>query len=89
MQPVYCADTVLGLVCKNPSLHPSPNRTVINSDGNSALNIFWLPVQVYPVMGFPDPTVVQAAQRLISEHQGKYSQTSRILQQVTVHLLYL
>ncbi|XP_038578279.1 protein SSUH2 homolog [Micropterus salmoides] len=36
---------------------------------------------VYPVMGFPDPTVVQAAQRLVSEHTAKYSQTSRILQQ--------
>ncbi|XP_044067757.1 protein SSUH2 homolog isoform X1 [Siniperca chuatsi] len=36
---------------------------------------------VYPVMGFPDPTVVHAAQRLVSEHQAKYSQTSRILQQ--------
>ncbi|XP_029974113.1 protein SSUH2 homolog isoform X2 [Salarias fasciatus] len=36
---------------------------------------------VYPVMGFPDPAVVQAAQRFISEHQGKFSQTSRILQQ--------
>ncbi|KAG8002594.1 Protein SSUH2-like protein [Nibea albiflora] len=36
---------------------------------------------VYPVVGFPDPAVVQAAQRLVNEHQGKYSQTSRILQQ--------
>ncbi|XP_053173366.1 protein SSUH2 homolog [Scomber japonicus] len=36
---------------------------------------------VYPVVGFPDPAVVQAAQRLVNEHQAKYSQTSRILQQ--------
>ncbi|XP_061619255.1 protein SSUH2 homolog isoform X4 [Phyllopteryx taeniolatus] len=36
---------------------------------------------LYPVMGFPDPAVVTAAQRLINEHQGKFSQTSRILQQ--------
>ncbi|XP_041655354.1 protein SSUH2 homolog isoform X1 [Cheilinus undulatus] len=36
---------------------------------------------VYPVMGFPDITVVNAAQRLVSEHQAKFSQTSRILQQ--------
>ncbi|XP_061554517.1 protein SSUH2 homolog isoform X6 [Phycodurus eques] len=36
---------------------------------------------LYPVMGFPDPAVVNAAQRLINEHQGKFSQTSRILQQ--------
>ncbi|PWA31867.1 hypothetical protein CCH79_00006695 [Gambusia affinis] len=36
---------------------------------------------VYPVMGFPDPTVVQAAQRLVGDHQSKFSRTSRILQQ--------
>ncbi|KAM4609655.1 protein SSUH2 homolog isoform 1-T1 [Polymixia lowei] len=36
---------------------------------------------VYPVMGFPDPAVVQAAERLVHDHQGRYSQTSRILQQ--------
>uniref|UniRef100_A0A667ZT53 Ssu-2 homolog, related sequence 1 n=2 Tax=Myripristis murdjan TaxID=586833 RepID=A0A667ZT53_9TELE len=36
---------------------------------------------VYPVMGFPDPSVVRAAERLVNEHQGKYSRTSRILQQ--------
>ncbi|XP_053281430.1 protein SSUH2 homolog isoform X1 [Pleuronectes platessa] len=36
---------------------------------------------VYPVMGFPDPAVVNASQRLVHEHQGKFSATSRILQQ--------
>ncbi|KAK5863740.1 hypothetical protein PBY51_000749 [Eleginops maclovinus] len=36
---------------------------------------------VYPLVGFPDPTVVNAAQRLVHDHQGKYSRTSRILQQ--------
>lgn len=36
---------------------------------------------VYPVVGFPDVTVVNSAQRLVSEHQAKFSQTSRILQQ--------
>ncbi|XP_038127294.1 protein SSUH2 homolog isoform X1 [Cyprinodon tularosa] len=36
---------------------------------------------VYPLMGFPDPTVVQAAQRLVGDHQARFSQTSRILQQ--------
>uniref|UniRef100_A0A4W5QN78 Ssu-2 homolog, related sequence 1 n=1 Tax=Hucho hucho TaxID=62062 RepID=A0A4W5QN78_9TELE len=36
---------------------------------------------VYPVMGFPDPNVVRAAERLVREHQAKFSQTSRILQQ--------
>uniref|UniRef100_A0A3B5KY41 Ssu-2 homolog, related sequence 1 n=1 Tax=Xiphophorus couchianus TaxID=32473 RepID=A0A3B5KY41_9TELE len=38
-------------------------------------------VSVCPVMGFPDPTVVQAAQRLVGDHQGKFLRTSRILQQ--------
>ncbi|XP_029579673.1 protein SSUH2 homolog [Salmo trutta] len=36
---------------------------------------------VYPVMGFPDPNVVRAAERLVREHQTRFSQTSRILQQ--------
>ncbi|KAL1021565.1 hypothetical protein UPYG_G00014870 [Umbra pygmaea] len=36
---------------------------------------------VYPVMGFPDPNLVRAAERLVREHQAKFSQTSRILQQ--------
>ncbi|XP_068195480.1 protein SSUH2 homolog isoform X2 [Antennarius striatus] len=36
---------------------------------------------VFPLMGFPDQAVVQAAQRLVSEHQAKYSRISRILQQ--------
>uniref|UniRef100_A0A3Q4BXQ7 Ssu-2 homolog, tandem duplicate 1 n=1 Tax=Mola mola TaxID=94237 RepID=A0A3Q4BXQ7_MOLML len=36
---------------------------------------------VYPVMGFPDPAVVSAAQRLVNDHRAKFSQTSRILQQ--------
>ncbi|XP_017264828.1 protein SSUH2 homolog isoform X2 [Kryptolebias marmoratus] len=36
---------------------------------------------VYPLIGFPDPSVSQASQHLVSDHQGKYSQASRILQQ--------
>ncbi|XP_010874182.2 protein SSUH2 homolog isoform X1 [Esox lucius] len=36
---------------------------------------------VYPVMGFPNPDLVHAAERLVREHQAKFSQTSRILQQ--------
>uniref|UniRef100_A0A8C8JLB0 Uncharacterized protein n=1 Tax=Oncorhynchus tshawytscha TaxID=74940 RepID=A0A8C8JLB0_ONCTS len=36
---------------------------------------------VYPVMGFPDSNVVRAAERLVREHQARFSQTSRILQQ--------
>ncbi|KAJ8016104.1 hypothetical protein DPEC_G00003680 [Dallia pectoralis] len=36
---------------------------------------------VYPVMGFPNPNLGQAAERLVREHQAKFAQTSRILQQ--------
>ncbi|XP_030640062.1 protein SSUH2 homolog [Chanos chanos] len=36
---------------------------------------------VYPLSGFPDPAVARASEQLIREHQGKYSLTSRILQQ--------
>ncbi|XP_060913075.1 protein SSUH2 homolog isoform X1 [Labrus mixtus] len=36
---------------------------------------------VYPVTGLPDVTVVNAAQRLVREHQNKFCQNSRILQQ--------
>ncbi|XP_030634129.1 protein SSUH2 homolog [Chanos chanos] len=36
---------------------------------------------VYPVLGFPDPNVSQASERLVREHQSKFSQTSRIHQQ--------
>uniref|UniRef100_A0A3Q3F390 Ssu-2 homolog, related sequence 1 n=1 Tax=Labrus bergylta TaxID=56723 RepID=A0A3Q3F390_9LABR len=36
---------------------------------------------VYPVTGFPDVTVVNTAQRLVGEHQNKFCQSSRILQQ--------
>ncbi|XP_029011393.1 protein SSUH2 homolog isoform X1 [Betta splendens] len=36
---------------------------------------------VYPVIGFPNPEVMQAAQRLVNDHQVKFCQTSRILQQ--------
>ncbi|XP_026223351.1 protein SSUH2 homolog isoform X1 [Anabas testudineus] len=36
---------------------------------------------VYPVIGFPNPDVMQAAQHLVNDHRVKFSQTSRILQQ--------
>ncbi|KAF5898136.1 protein SSUH2 isoform X2, partial [Clarias magur] len=36
---------------------------------------------LYPVVGFPDPSINQESDRLIREHQSKYFQTSRILQQ--------
>ncbi|XP_073675175.1 protein SSUH2 homolog isoform X1 [Garra rufa] len=36
---------------------------------------------VYPVRGFPDVSVAQASERLVGDHQVKYAQTSRILQQ--------
>ncbi|XP_062326909.1 protein SSUH2 homolog isoform X1 [Osmerus eperlanus] len=36
---------------------------------------------VYPAQGFPDPAISQASERIVREHQAKYSQDSRILQQ--------
>uniref|UniRef100_A0A8C9VXQ5 Ssu-2 homolog, related sequence 1 n=1 Tax=Scleropages formosus TaxID=113540 RepID=A0A8C9VXQ5_SCLFO len=43
---------------------------------------------VYPLMGFPDPAVNQAADRLVKEHHTQFSQTARILQQrQTVELI--
>ncbi|XP_031424108.1 protein SSUH2 homolog isoform X2 [Clupea harengus] len=36
---------------------------------------------VYPVYGFPDPNVSQASDRLVKEHQSKFSQSGRIHQQ--------
>ena len=43
--------------------------------------------QVYPVQGFPDPAISQASERIVREHQAKYSQDSRILQQVLLPIL--
>ncbi|XP_019716110.1 protein SSUH2 homolog [Hippocampus comes] len=43
---------------------------------------------VYPLMGFPDPAIGEASARMVQEHQSKYAQTSRILQQrQTVELI--
>ncbi|KAM8867284.1 protein SSUH2 homolog [Synchiropus picturatus] len=43
---------------------------------------------VYPLVGFPYPAISEASQRLVREHQSKYPQTSRILQQrQTVELI--
>ncbi|XP_037534897.1 protein SSUH2 homolog [Nematolebias whitei] len=43
---------------------------------------------VYPLYGFPNPTIYEASERLIKEHQSKYAQTFRILQQrQTVELI--
>lgn len=38
--------------------------------------------QVYPLLGFPNPAISEASERLVQEHQRKYAQNSRILQQV-------
>nr|XP_046237033.1 protein SSUH2 homolog isoform X2 [Scatophagus argus]XP_046237041.1 protein SSUH2 homolog isoform X2 [Scatophagus argus] len=43
---------------------------------------------VYPLLGFPNPAMSEASERLVREHQSKYAQTSRILQQrQTVELI--
>ncbi|KAM4581916.1 protein SSUH2 homolog isoform 1-T2 [Fundulus diaphanus] len=45
-------------------------------------------IMVYPLYGFPNPAIAEASDRLIKEHQSKYAQTSRILQQrQTVELI--
>ncbi|KAI4888294.1 hypothetical protein NFI96_011989 [Prochilodus magdalenae] len=36
---------------------------------------------VYPLMGFPDQRIVQASDRMVKDHQSKFSQSARILQQ--------
>ncbi|XP_040015579.1 protein SSUH2 homolog [Xiphias gladius] len=36
---------------------------------------------LYPLLGFPNQAIAEASDRLIKEHQSKYSQNSRILQQ--------
>ncbi|XP_019952039.1 protein SSUH2 homolog [Paralichthys olivaceus] len=43
---------------------------------------------LYPLLGFPNPAIAEASDRLIKDHQSKYSQNSRILQQrQTVELI--
>lgn len=43
---------------------------------------------LYPLLGFPNPAMAEASERLIREHQSKFAQTSRILQQrQTVELI--
>ncbi|XP_068578277.1 protein SSUH2 homolog [Cebidichthys violaceus] len=45
-------------------------------------------ILLYPLLGFPNPAIAEASQRLITDHQTKYAQTSRILQQrQTVELI--
>ncbi|KAM9860008.1 protein SSUH2 homolog [Aulostomus maculatus] len=43
---------------------------------------------VYPLLGFPNASISEASERLVREHQSKYPETSRILQQrQTVELI--
>ncbi|XP_044024839.1 protein SSUH2 homolog [Siniperca chuatsi] len=43
---------------------------------------------VYPLLGFPNLAISEASERLVKEHQSKYGQSSRILQQrQTVELI--
>ncbi|XP_029908103.1 protein SSUH2 homolog isoform X4 [Myripristis murdjan] len=43
---------------------------------------------VYPLLGFPVPEVSQASERLVGEHQARFAQSARILQQrQTVELI--
>ncbi|XP_023146849.2 protein SSUH2 homolog [Amphiprion ocellaris] len=44
--------------------------------------------QLYPLLGFPNPAISQASERLIQEHLAQFAQSSRILQQrQTVELI--
>ncbi|XP_051777465.1 protein SSUH2 homolog isoform X1 [Erpetoichthys calabaricus] len=38
-------------------------------------------IMVYPVVNFPDTAIAQASEKMVREHQSKYGQTSRIIQQ--------
>lgn len=43
---------------------------------------------LYPLLGFPNPAISQASERLIREHQSRFGQNARILQQrQTVELI--
>uniref|UniRef100_A0A3B3ZYB8 Ssu-2 homolog, tandem duplicate 1 n=1 Tax=Periophthalmus magnuspinnatus TaxID=409849 RepID=A0A3B3ZYB8_9GOBI len=43
---------------------------------------------LYPLVGFPNPSISEASDRMIRDHQTKYAQSSRILQQrQTVELI--
>ncbi|KAK7880017.1 hypothetical protein WMY93_033317 [Mugilogobius chulae] len=43
---------------------------------------------LYPVVGFPNPSISEASERMIRDHQSKYAQNARILQQrQTVELI--
>ncbi|XP_070815768.1 protein SSUH2 homolog [Chaetodon trifascialis] len=43
---------------------------------------------LYPLLGFPNPAISEASERLVRDHQSKYAQNSRILQQrQTVELI--
>ncbi|KAM7401692.1 hypothetical protein PAMP_016988 [Pampus punctatissimus] len=45
-------------------------------------------IKLYPLIGFPEPAISEASERMVKDHQHKYSQTSRILQQrQTVELI--
>ncbi|XP_008294050.1 protein SSUH2 homolog [Stegastes partitus] len=44
--------------------------------------------QLYPLLGFPNPAISEASERLIREHLAQFAQSSRILQQrQTVELI--
>ncbi|XP_054473001.1 protein SSUH2 homolog [Anoplopoma fimbria] len=43
---------------------------------------------IYPLFGFPNPAISEASERMIKDHQAKYAQNARILQQrQTVELI--
>lgn len=66
---VYVVEQFSGL--KSENLNKVSGRTMFTDSQ----------YMLYPVMDFPNPSLSQASERLIQEHQSKYFQTARVLQQ--------
>ncbi|XP_069045524.1 protein SSUH2 homolog isoform X1 [Lepisosteus oculatus] len=69
----------------NTSVHIGVQQSGFPADSFSKVsgNVIFVDSQymVYPVTGFPDPSICQASQSLVREHQTQYSTSSRVLQQ--------
>ncbi|KAF3856705.1 hypothetical protein F7725_017428 [Dissostichus mawsoni] len=48
----------------------------------------YIQLKLYPLLGFPNPAISEASEKMVREHQSKYAQNARILQQrQTVELI--
>ncbi|KAI1892380.1 hypothetical protein AGOR_G00132770 [Albula goreensis] len=50
-------------------------------DTDCRLSYVCAPPAGVSVMGFPDPALAQAAERMVRDHQSRFTQTGRVLQQ--------